>query len=216
MRWGVIGGTFDPVHTGHLIIAQEVGSRLRLDKVVFVPAGVPPHKVDYRVTPGHHRLRMVEIAVSDNPLFSISTVDLEREGPSYTTDTVQLLLDKWGLHTEIFFVVGTDSLSELLTWRNPERLLELCSLAVVARPGYSFDRRRLLPALPRILERTVMVPSPRIDISSTDVRHRVGHGLPIRYLVPHDVDDYITRHGIYRSMPARMQEDTVPRACPAS
>ena len=140
-RIGVLGGTFDPIHYGHLVIAEEVYATLNLAEMVFVPAGQPPHKPVKVVTAAEHRLAMLELAIASNPHFTISKVELERPGPSYTIDTLRLLRKQWGEQTAIYFVIGWDSMEELLTWHDPSGVLEeLTSLVAVGRPGYNESR----------------------------------------------------------------------------
>jgi len=197
-RLGVIGGTFDPIHIGHLAVAEDVRVRLALDQVLFVPAGQPPHKPDQTILESEHRLRMLELALADNPNFELSRVDIDRPGPCYTVDTLAILLEQRGPGTELFFIMGTDSLSELLSWHDPARLIRLCRIAAVFRPGYVADLDVLEASLPGLKDRVIMVPAARLDISSSDLRDRVRAGWPIRYLVPAPVEAYIRQHGLYR------------------
>lgn len=200
-RVGVIGGTFDPIHYGHLVIAEEVYASLDLAKMVFVPAGQPPHKPGRVVTVAQHRLAMLELAIASNPHFTISYIDLERKGPSYTVETLQLLRKQWGAQTAIYFVIGWDSLEELLTWYDPAGVLEqLTHLVAVHRPGHTEVpgyREQLEKHLPGISQRLITVPAPQLDISATDLRLRVAEGRPIKYQVPEAVEQYIVQHGLY-------------------
>ena len=198
MRIGVFGGTFDPIHLGHLVAGQEVCSQLGLEKVLFVPTGIPPHKLNAKVTAVEHRVAMVELAIASNPCFELSRVDVDRPGPSFTVDTLQLLLAQWPPNTESYFIMGLDSLAEITTWHRPERLIQLCRLAVVGRPGYKADLSELEAVLPGITSRVVCVPMPWLEISSTDLHRRVRRGTPIKYLVPEAVERYIYQHGLYR------------------
>ena len=197
-RIGVMGGTFDPIHYGHLVAAQEVCYELDLVRVVFVPTGQPPHKRDQVITPSPHRLAMVELATFSNPSFAASRVDVDRPGPSYTVDTMRLLRQEWGSEAEIYFIMGLDSLADLLSWHRPEQLIQLCYLAVVDRPRYHVDMEALEAALPGISQRMRIVHIPGMNISSTDLQHRVREGRPIRYQVPLVVEEYIYTHGLYR------------------
>jgi len=197
MRVGVLGGTFDPIHNGHLIAAEEVRAQLKLDRVVFVPAGLPPHKLTEHVSSVGHRLAMVQLAIAGNPYFTVSRVDIDRFGPCYTVDTIRLLRDEWGADVELYFIVGSDSLADLPTWHKPDRLIKLCRLAVVERPGYRVDVEELERMLPGIASRVHFINSPQIDISSTDIQRRVREGLPIKYQVPEAVEDYIYEHALY-------------------
>ena len=198
MRVGILGGTFDPIHFGHLVAAEECLCRLRLAKVLLIPAGQPPHKRRRPISPPEHRLAMVRLAAADNPGLEVSTIELERQGPSYSVDTVAAVREQLGPAAELYFIVGTDALPELLSWYQPHRLLQLCVLAVVSRPGYPFDLSPVLAVLPNAAERIVHVPAPELDISSSELRARVAAGLPIRYQVPDAVERYIRERGLYR------------------
>jgi nicotinate-nucleotide adenylyltransferase len=201
-RVGLLGGTFDPIHYGHLVIAEEVRTVLHLAEMVFVPAGHPPHKPGRTVTEAQHRLAMLELAIASNPHFTISLVDLERPGPSYTVETLQLLRQQWGAQTAIYFVIGGDSLEDLLTWYDPAGILkQLTALVAVQRPGYEEAagyRDTLEARLPGIKQRLIIVQAPQLDISATDLRRRVAEGRPIKYQTPEAVERYIIEYGLYR------------------
>jgi nicotinate-nucleotide adenylyltransferase len=197
MRIGVLGGTFDPPHIGHLVAAEEARVRLHLERVLFVPAGMPPHKLDEPVTPVEHRLEMVTRAVASNPYFTVSRVDVDRPGPSYTVDTLRLLREQWGDDVEFYFIMGIDSLADLPNWHEPQRIIELCRLAVVDRPGYDAHIESLERILPGLSRRVEFVPMPQLEISSTELAERVRQGLPIRYQVPPAVEEYIYTHRLY-------------------
>ncbi|GAC1568759.1 MAG: nicotinate-nucleotide adenylyltransferase [Ktedonobacteraceae bacterium] len=201
-RVGVIGGTFDPVHYGHLVIAEEVHAALDLAEMVFVPAGQQPHKPDSQVSTAEHRLAMLELALASNAHFSISRVDLERPGPSYTVDTLRLLRQQWGEQTAIYFVIGWDSLEYFFTWRDPAGILkQLSYLVAVRRPGYNEDsnyRASLEARLPGIKQKLLVVSAPQLDISSTDLRARVAEGRPIKYQLPESVEQYIVQQRLYQ------------------
>ena len=200
MRVGVLGGTFDPIHIGHLVAAEEVRAQLGLDRVVFVPAGLPPHKLTDDVSSVDHRLAMVKLAIVSNPYLTVSRVDIDRFGPCYTVDTIELLRDEWGQaagDVELYFILGSDSLADIVTWHKPERLIRLCRLAVMERPGYRVDVEELERLLPGITSRVHFINSPQLDISSTDIQKRVRQGLPIKYQVPEAVADYIYQHELY-------------------
>lgn len=197
-RLGIMGGTFDPIHHGHLIAAQEACFQLNLEQVLFVPAGVPPHKPRRPISAAHHRLRMIELAIAGQPCFDASTVDLDRPGPCYTVDTLELMRLERGPEAEFFFVEGADSLADIPSWYLPKRLLELCELAVVGRQGTEIDLTRLDNQLPGLADRVHWVDMPRLDISSSDLRARVRESRPITYLVPAAVEAYILKHGLYR------------------
>ena len=196
-RIGVLGGTFDPIHYGHLVAAQEAHDQLALERVLFVPAGHPPHKPDRAMTPARHRLRMVELAIAADRRFALSRVDVERPGPSYTVDTLTLLRAEWGPETAFFFLIGSDSLAELPTWRQPRRIIELCELAVLPRPGVRVDLPRLEAQLPGLGGRLHRLTMPLLGISSRALRERVRAGRPITYLTPPPVEAYIREQGLY-------------------
>jgi nicotinate-nucleotide adenylyltransferase len=197
-RLGVLGGTFDPIHHGHLVAAQEARHQLGLDLILFVPAGNPPHKPARPVSAANHRLRMVELAIADRPDFALSRVDVDRPGPCYTVDTLALLREAWGPRPIFYFIEGTDSLAEITTWYRPERLIQLSELAVVERPGAELDLDRLEEALPGLRKRLHWVQMPQLEISSTALRARVRDGRPISYLLPESVEAYIRDQALYR------------------
>ncbi len=201
-RVGVFGGTFDPVHYGHLVVAEEVYATLHLAEMVFVPAGQPPHKTNEVITAVEHRLAMLELAIASNPHFTISRVDLDRPGPSYTVDTLRLLRKQWGEELAIYFVIGGDSLEDLLSWHDPPGILEqLTHLVAVRRPGYNESEEYydwLEAHLPGIKQRLLVVEAPQFEISATDLRLRVAEGRPIKYQTPDSVESYIIQYGLYR------------------
>jgi len=196
-RIGLIGGTFDPIHYGHLIMAEEARYQAHLDQVLFVPAGQPPHKVGHVITPWQHRLRMNEIAIASNPAFGISRVDVDRPGPHYSVDMVRLFLAQVPPGAEVFFVVGADSLEDMPTWKNPSGLLSLCRVLAFSRPGHEPDMAQLQRVLPLVQERVQVLQMPLIGISASDLRARLRQGRSIRYLVPDGVLEYIRAHGLY-------------------
>ncbi|RME44778.1 MAG: nicotinate-nucleotide adenylyltransferase [Chloroflexi bacterium] len=197
VRIGVFGGTFDPPHIGHLVAAEEARVQLGLAQVVFVPAGTPPHKLGEPVSPVTHRVEMITRAVASNPHFLVSLVDVERPGPSFTVDMLRTLRDQWPADTEIYFIMGEDSLEDLPTWHAPEQLLELCRLAVVNRPGYEAHMDELEVIIPGLSQKVDTVAMPLLDVSSTDLRGRVRQGRPLRYYVPAEVEAYIRAHDLY-------------------
>ncbi len=199
---GLLGGTFDPIHYGHLVIAEEVWSVLHLDEMVFIPAGHPPHKRGHSITSAEHRVAMLELAVASNPHFAISLIDVERSGPSYTVDTVRELREEWGTNVGLYFVIGWDSLEELHLWYDPIGILEqLTYLVAVRRPGYIEEpgyKDQLEARLPGIKERLLVIPVPQLAISATELRQRVAEGRPIKYQTPEAVEQYIAEHGLYQ------------------
>lgn len=196
MRLGIFGGTFDPIHFGHLRMAEEVRGQIGLDRVVFVPNRVSPFKTGEGVTDGPARAEMIRRAIDDNPAFDISTIEIDRVGPSYSVDTVRALHAREP-DAELFFLTGTDALAGLVGWREPEALLELATFVAVARPGT--ETRDVLDRLPDAWEpHIVFVTMPGLDISATDLRARVRSARSIRYLTPPAVAEYIAEHGLYR------------------
>ncbi len=204
MKLGLMGGTFNPIHYGHLAAAEECRVRLGLDRVHFIPAGEPPHKRGRPVTPAADRVAMVELAIADNPGFELCRIEVERCGPSYTSDTLAELREIHGSSAELYFIVGMDSLTEILTWHEPARIAELARLVAVSRGGVApFDPGLLEPGIPNARERVVVLSGPELAISSTDLRERVARGLPIRYQVPPSVEEYIRGHKLYASRDER-------------
>ncbi len=195
MRVGVLGGTFDPVHTGHLILAEQARSQLTLDLVLFVPAGEPWRKAHRTITPGEHRLAMLRLAVEDNDAFGVSNIEIGRNGPTYTADTLETLAGE-RLDDEFYFIVGTDALSDLPNWHQPERIVQHAVLAVAPREMQEANVAAL--TIPGLAARIEAFEMPRIDISSTDIRARVATGRSIRYLVPAPVERYIKEQALYR------------------
>jgi nicotinate-nucleotide adenylyltransferase len=187
----LFGGTFDPPHTGHLIVAQDAALALGLDRVLFVPASLPPHKQHRTITPAAFRMRMLTLALGDDARFSLDAVELERPGPSYTVDTLRELRRRV-LGGDWTLLLGADQYAEFATWREPEEVLRLATVAVLERGGGSPS-----PAEPTRAE-VVHVPVTRIDISSTAIRERVAAGVSIRYLVPAQVEAFIAESGLYR------------------
>lgn len=198
-RIGVLGGTFDPVHIAHLVVAEEARVRLSLEVVYFVPAGQPWHKGGRPISPAEHRLAMLDMALRSNPHFKLSLVDIRRAGPSYTVDTIPDLRRELAEEVEFYFLVGMDSVATLPTWREPDRLLDSCRLVGLRRPGYGrFDLRTLDGVISQASQRIMVLDVPQMDVSSSDIRARVAAGLPIRYLVPPGVGEYIDSHGLYK------------------
>lgn len=189
-RIGVMGGTFDPIHHGHLVAASEVAQSFDLDEVIFVPTGEPWQKK--RVTAGEHRYLMTVIATASNPRFTVSRVDLDREGPTYTIDTLRELKEERP-GAELYFITGADAIAQILSWRNHDELWKLAHFVAVSRPGHELDTADLPSADVSQLE------IPALAISSTDCRDRVRSGNPVWYLVPDGVVQYIAKHHLYRS-----------------
>ena len=200
-RIGILGGTFDPIHYGHLIIAEEIRHALALERVLFLPAGQPPHKQGIPVSQAADRVAMVRLAIADNPAFEVCLHDIERGGLSYTADTLTALTERFA-GADIHFIMGEDSLEDLPTWHDPERIMRTARLAVALRPGVQVDLTRLEEALPGVSARVDLVATLEIGIASRDLRARVAAGRPIRYQAPDAVVDYVAARGLYRS-PAR-------------
>jgi nicotinate-nucleotide adenylyltransferase len=203
MRLGLLGGTFDPPHYGHLVAAQEAAWQLRLERVLFLPARRNPLKAAGPTSTAADRCRMVELAIGDDPRFALSTADLERPGPSYTVDLLGRLRAELGAEAELFFLVGADVLAELPAWRQPGRLLELATgLVVLGRPGWPApdpgEAEARLGAPPG---RILGLAMPGVDVSSSELRRRARVGQPLRYLTPPAVERYIAEHGLYRGEP---------------
>lgn len=197
MRIGILGGTFDPPHDGHLLIARVAQSQLLLDRALFAPAGVQPLKPDRRVTPAEQRAEMVRLAIAGEPGFELCRIDLDRPGPHYTVDLLRIASGVYP-GAELWFLAGGDSLADLLRWRDPQQIIELARLAVVRRPGSQPDWTALDAALPDLRGRIDWIDAPPIDISGTEIRRRVRAGEPIDELAPAAVVQYIVEKGLYR------------------
>lgn len=198
MRVGVFGGTFDPIHIGHLTVARAVQRGLRLDKVIFVPAGQPWMKEGTPVSPVRDRLEMVRLAIRRRARFEVSTIEAERPGPSYAVDTMDAFHKEFGSGSALFFLLGSDALAEIGKWREPDRLVRLCMLVAFPRPGYPLPPLEgLQAAVPGIADRIIFAQVPQVDIWATDIRRLVGEGRSIAGLVPRAVEKYILDHGLY-------------------
>jgi nicotinate-nucleotide adenylyltransferase len=198
LRLGILGGTFNPPHLAHLVCAQEAHRELALDRVLLIPAAIPPHKPVAQEPGAEHRLQMCRLAVGDDERFQVSDVELRRAGPSYTVDTLDVLSSN-APNDELVLILGGDIAAGLPEWHRPDRVLELATVAVAQRRGTPRGKVEQALATLRGSERARLFEMPRIEISSTMVRRRVGAGLPIRYFVPDQVLDYIEREGLYRS-----------------
>jgi nicotinate-nucleotide adenylyltransferase len=193
---GVLGGTFDPIHIGHLIVAEEARIKLGFNEVLFVPAGQPWLKLDRNITTAEHRVEMVRRAIADNPHFKLCTLEVERSGLSYTVDTLTMLRKQLGSEASFFFILGRDTLTGLHLWKEPKKLVKLCRLVVAPRLGAK-DLKQLEISIPGLLDKVIQLDMPVIGISSSGIRQRIAQGLPIRYLVPPEVEKYITEQKIY-------------------
>ncbi|MFN8458262.1 MAG: nicotinate-nucleotide adenylyltransferase [Anaerolineae bacterium] len=200
MKLGILGGTFDPIHVGHLLMAEVAWQALGLSRVLFVPAGDPPHKQEAEKMAAHHRRAMVAAAIADNPHFELSLIDLERPGPHYSVDTVRLVRAKYDVAADgCFFIIGGDSLVDLPKWYHTAELAQLCRLAVIHRPGYRPDLAWLENVIPGLSRRVNWVEMPVSGVSSSEIRARVGAGLSIRYQVAEPVRAYIEQHCLYQT-----------------
>jgi len=200
MNIGVLGGTFDPIHIGHLKVAEEAIARLDLPRILFMPAGQPWLKLNNAnaISPVPHRLEMVRLAISSNPRFKLSTLEIERSGPTYTVDTIAQLQSQIGAGDEIFFILGWDNLMQLPQWHQPQRLIEMCRLVAVPRVDFPLpDLPALEKELPGIKERVILFDKPRIDINASEIRRRAAQGKSISDFVPKAVESYIKEHSLY-------------------
>jgi nicotinate-nucleotide adenylyltransferase len=193
-RVGVMGGTFDPIHHGHLVAASEVQSWYDLDEVVFVPTGAPWQKAEREVAAAEDRYLMTVIATASNPRFQVSRVDIDRDGPTYTVDTLRDLRAHYGADTSLFFITGADALAKILSWKDAQDLFDLAHFVAVTRPGYELTDDHL-PA-----DTVTLVRVPALSISSSDCRRRVADGKPVWYLVPDGVVQYIAKRRLYRDV----------------
>ncbi len=199
MNIGVLGGTFDPIHSGHLVIAEEARLRLSLARVLFVPAGQQWLKTGRTITPAAHRVEMARQAIAAKPYFELSSVEIDRPGPSYSVETITILQQQLGAEAKLFFLVGWDSLAELPQWKEPDRLIQLCKLVAVTRLGFSRPNLKVLESsVPGVTQSVVWLNIPPVDISSSDIRRRVAQGLSIHDLVPGEVEVYIKEKKLYR------------------
>ncbi|RNC29927.1 MAG: putative nicotinate-nucleotide adenylyltransferase [Candidatus Dichloromethanomonas elyunquensis] len=200
LRLGIMGGTFDPIHYGHLVAAETARIELELDNVLFIPAGNPPHKIDRIITDANLRFEMVEMSIRSNNNFKVSRMEIERTGPTYTIDTLRILKKTFS-DQELYFITGTDALKEMLTWREPEEIIKLSKIVGVSRPGY--DSRNVLSKIfkkyPFTKERIYQLEVPALAISSTDIRSRVFNQKSIRYLLPEEVRLFIKTNHLYQS-----------------
>ena len=200
LRVGVLGGTFDPIHIGHLILAEEARDQLNLDFVYFVPAGNPPHKQGRRLAPVEARVRMTELAIAGNEAFRVSRVDADRAGPHYTIAMVQIIQGQLPPGSELFFLMGFDSLAELPTWHEPARLIAACHLVALTRPGIEVDWGKLETTLPGIRQGVILLDMPELEISSHQLQQRIREGRSIRYLAPDKVVKYIQAQRLYEAI----------------
>lgn len=203
-RIGVMGGTFNPIHYGHLVTAEEALFQFDLDSVIFMPSGQPPHKSDKEILSAQERYLLTVIATASNPNFVVSRLEIERKGPSYTIDTLLELHKQFNPDTELFFITGADAVWEMLTWKEADKLVELTEFIAATRPGYSLEKFKKIHVLSKDNEidksrpRVSIMEIPALAISSTDIRNRVREGRPIQYLVPESVANYIHKCRFWR------------------
>jgi len=198
-RLGIMGGTFNPIHHGHLVVAEEVRTKFALDKVVFLPSGNPPHKNLNQILSTEHRYLMTILATMTNLYFEVSTLEIEREGMSYTIDTIKEFKKIYGEDTKLYFITGADAILSIFTWKNVEELLGSCDFIAATRPGYCLEElKSSIGALnEKYLQYIHLVEVPGIAVSSTDIRERIEAGKPIKYLVPETVESYIVKNKLY-------------------
>ncbi len=198
MKIGVLGGTFDPIHNGHLAIAEEARALLNLTQVLFVPAGQPRLRETDPVASSEQRVQMVRLALAGKAYFKVSTIEVERAGPSHMVDTIAALQKQLGSKDEFLLILGWDNLTEFPRWIEPSRLIQMCHLVAVPRPGYNQpDLKALETEIPGLSRRVILLDEPRLDISATEIRNRVSRGLSITQLVPPPVAEYIKQHKLY-------------------
>jgi len=196
---GIMGGTFDPIHLGHLITAEEARQQFKLDYVIFVPAGSPPHKGQKYVTPAEHRYLMTMLAVVDNPYFTVSRLEIDNEQPSYTIDTVRRFFQIYKQGLKLYFITGADAILDIKTWKDYEELLESCYFIAATRPGYPLQKLKNVfgPSFPEITKKIHLLEIPAMAISSTYIRQRIAQGKTIKYLTPEPVEQYIYKNRLY-------------------
>lgn len=199
LRLGVMGGTFDPIHYGHLVTAEEARGEFGLDQVLFLPSGIPPHKNPNQVTDAKHRYTMTVLATLTNPHFDVSRLDIDRDGVSYTIDTLRILKEQYGKDTELFFITGADAILEIMSWKDPEQILKLAEFIAATRPGFCLSEQlsQVKDWFARQDKRLHLLQVPAMAISSTDIRGRVSSGRSVRYLLPEEVEYYIKKNQLY-------------------
>lgn len=199
-RLGIMGGTFDPIHFGHLVTAEEALVQFNLDRVVFMPTGAPVAKAHTAVTSAEHRYLMTVLATAANPDFHVSRMEIDRPGPTYTVDTLKALRQQHGPGAELFFITGADAVFEIVTWKDAAQIADLVTFIAVTRPGYDLAAARASYESGPTRFRIEYIEVPALAISSTDIRERVARRRPIRYLTPETVCAYIQKHALYSEM----------------
>lgn len=200
-KFGIMGGTFDPIHFGHLVIANEVLSKYKLNKIIFVPTGTPPHKPSIGITSSYHRYMMTQFATMTNPRFDVSDIEVSKSEVSYTVDTIRKFYEMYP-GTKFYFITGTDAVLELPTWKDTEGILQLCTFIAVNRPGYVTDNleERIKKIAKEYNGEIFILNAPQLKISSTDIRKRIFTQRPIKYLLPETVEQYIIKNNLYREI----------------
>lgn len=200
LKYGIMGGTFDPIHVGHLVIAEEVRHKFNLDKVIFVPSGEPPHKDVKKIADAKHRYLMTLIATMTNSKFRVSSIEIDRKGKTYTIDTLKTLKGKYKEAVEFYFITGADAIVALDSWKQPKELLELCKFIAVSRPGFnSNDMDKKIKELENKYDKTIhTVIVPALEISSTDIRDRIKRNMSVKYQIPEAVEHYIIKNNLYK------------------
>jgi nicotinate-nucleotide adenylyltransferase len=200
MKVGILGGTFDPIHIGHLIVAEEARYQLGLGRVIFLPAGKPYFKKDRIVSTKNDRLEMIRLGIKDNPLFEVSEIELAREGPTYSIDSIKRLKKELGDNVQLCFLIGMDALADMHKWKHPAELIEICQVVGLTRAEYdAFDWAKIEGKMPGAMQKIKIIEVSKIGVSSTDVRMMVASGISVRYLVPDAVVRYIEEHKLYKS-----------------
>ena len=200
LKYGIMGGTFDPIHIGHLVLAEEVRTELDLDKVIFIPSGNPPHKNSKNISDAVHRYHMTLLATVSNPYFQVSSIELDRVGKTFTIDTIKLLREKYKEHVELYFITGADAILDLPNWRSTNELLKLCKFVAATRPG--FNHSKMQENIKQLEEKhgkkiyTILMPA--LKISSTDIRNRIKDDCSVKYLLSESVEQYINKNKLYR------------------
>jgi nicotinate-nucleotide adenylyltransferase len=197
---GIMGGTFDPIHYGHLVTAEAAREKFCLDKVIFVPSGNPPHKRSKEISPGIDRVNMTVLATANNPYFEVSDIELKRDGYTYTVDTLKEFIKMYGENTRFYFITGADAVMEILTWKDVSTILKLCRIVSAYRPGSDINKfRSMVDELERVHRSNIhLIEVPALAISSTEIRKRVKSGITIKYLLPEKVERYILEKGLYK------------------
>jgi len=198
-KYGIMGGTFDPIHYGHLVIANEVLSLFELDKIIFIPTGTPPHKVVKGLTSSYHRYMMTQFATMTNPDFDVSDIETTKSTVSYTIDTIRKLISG-NEEDQFYFITGTDAVLELPAWKNTSEILSMCTFIAVNRPGYVVEGldKKIKAITDKYGGEIFITKAPQLHISSTDIRNRIAEKKPVKYLLPETVEQYILKNGLYK------------------